>query len=399
MTFKGMELFEYQKKAANKLIESRGYLLAYQMGLGKTIIALEAARLINKTTLVVAPAFMKRTWEKTIEDFFPSIKSIEVVSWNSLKDISQTPHVLIFDESHYMKNPTAIRSKTALKLCSEVHKNFGHVWLLSGTPAKNTSAELWTQFRAINQVKDLTYINFAEKFSKVTSVKYGGKNSRPVKKYYGIQNALELREMYAPFMEVLKTEQVLELPQQIKSYIYNDCSVFSEEDIQSFKLDMDAAAKSEHFSTLKAMQAKMNVKPTISKIKDLLDEFPNKKIVVFTDHLDTADELSRAFECHKITGQVGMDKRSDIIEDFKENSSILVCTVGAAGVGLNLQFANIMIFNDLPWVPGDLAQAEKRIHRIGQTDKCYYFYVLDTGLGALIYKVLVSKIQTLKEIA
>lgn len=399
MTFKGMELFEYQKKAANKLIESRGYLLAYQMGLGKTIIALEAARLIDKTTLVVAPAFMKRTWEKTIEDFFPSIKSIEVISWNNLKSVLKIPHVLIFDESHYMKNPTAIRSKTALKLCSEVHKNFGHVWLLSGTPAKNTSAELWTQFRAVNQVKDLTYMHFAEKFSKVTSVKYGGKNSRPVKKYYGIQNAQELRAMYAPFMEVLKTEQVLELPQQIKSYIYNDCSVFSEEDIKSFKLDMDAAAKSEHFSTLKAMQAKMNVKPTISKVKDLLDEFPNKKIVVFTDHLDTADELSRAFECHKITGQVGMDKRSDIIEDFKENSSILVCTVGAAGVGLNLQFANIMIFNDLPWVPGDLAQAEKRIHRIGQTDKCYYFYVLDTGLGALIYKVLVSKIQTLKEIA
>jgi SNF2 family DNA or RNA helicase len=143
----------------------------------------------------------------------------------------------------------------------------------------------------------------------------------------------------------------------------------------------------------------MNVRHTINKVNDLLNEFVNKKIVVFTDHLDTADELSKAFNCQKITGQVPMNKRNDIIEDFKNNSPVLVCTVGAAGVGLNLQFANIMIFNDLPWVPGDLAQAEKRIHRIGQTDKCYYFYVLDTGLGALIYKVLVSKIQTLKEIA
>lgn len=391
-----IKLFDYQVVAANKLVNSRGYLLAYQMGLGKTIIALEAARIVNAKTIIVVPAFMERTWEKTIEEYFPTILSAQVISWNALSKLKEIPDVLIFDESHYMKNPQTSRSKAALELCKKVHAKLGHVWLLSGTPAKNTSAELWTQFRAVNEVKDLTYTNFADKYSKFSMVKYG--NARPIKKYFGIQNAVELRESYKNFMEVLKTEQVLELPQQIKGYIYNDVSVFKEEDIEKFLLDQDAAKKSEHFSALKALQAKMNVKCTINKVKDLLDEFKTKKIVIFTDHLDTADELSRAFNCNKITGLIAMDKRHSIIEDFKNSSQVLVCTVGAAGVGLNLQFANIMIFNDLPWVPADLAQAEKRIHRIGQRDKCYYFYILDTGLGTLIYKLLQDKIMALKEI-
>jgi SNF2 family DNA or RNA helicase len=57
-----------------------------------------------------------------------------------------------------------------------------------------------------------------------------------------------------------------------------------------------------------------------------------------------------------------------------------------------------MVFNDLPWVPADLQQAEKRIHRIGQQERCFYYYVIDPGMGELIYKTLEAKIKDLEGI-
>lgn len=393
-----MKLFNYQELAVKKLKANKGYLLAYQMGLGKTIIALAAARPLKKKTLVVAPAFMKRTWEKTIQEHFPELlKKTEVISWNTLKG-NEDAEVVIFDESHYMKNPAALRSKAALKLTDSVREKNGYVWCLSGTPAKNTAAELYTQFKAIGQLKDYeSYEQFADEFSNKTFVRYGNM-IKPQVKYQGVKNITKLREIYKPFMEVKKTEEVLELPDQIKSIIYNDVSVFSEDDVKLFESDPAGAKHSEHFSSKKALQAKMNVDTTINKVVEIIENNSKAKIVVFSDHVEPTDLIAKHFDCEKITGATSVLKRDKAIDAFRKYDNVLACTIGAAGVGLNLQFANYMVFNDLPWVPADLWQAEKRIHRIGQSGKCFYYYVLDTGMGDLVYKTLQGKIEQLREI-
>lgn len=391
-----LKLFDFQKSAVEKLIASHGFILAYAMGLGKTIIALFAAHKLKKKTLVVVPAFMRKTWEKTIEAYFPKFKNITVTSWNTLKG-SEEADVLIFDESHYMKNPAAIRSKAALAVAERTREQGGYVWCLSGTPAKNTAAELYTQFKAIGELKDYDYEKFADEFANKQYVRYG-QMIKPQLKYVGVKNVSKLREIYKPFMQVLKTEEVLELPSQIKSLVYNDVSVFSKEDIEQFKLDFAGAKFSEHFSAKKALQAKMNVDTTISKIAEIIDNDSKAKVVAFSDHVETTDLIAKHFDCEKITGSVSMHKREKAIDAFKKYDRVLACTIGAAGVGLNLQFANYMVFNDLSWSAADVQQAEKRIHRIGQEGKCFYFYVVDAGMGELIYKVLQDKIETINQI-
>lgn len=392
-----MKLFSYQESAVKKLKGNKGYLLAYDMGLGKTIIALAAAKSLKKKTLVVAPAFMKKTWEKTILEHFSDIKKIEVISWHSIKGTEEA-EVVIFDESHYMKNPEALRSKAALKITDRVREKNGFVWCLSGTPAKNTAAELFVQFKAMGQLKDYeSYEQFADEFSNKSYVRYGNMY-KPQVKYQGVRNVEKLRTIYSPFMEVLKSSAVLELPQQVKSQVYSDVSVFSEEDLRLYIQDPEGANHNEHFSAKKALQAKMNVETTIAKVAEILENDNKAKVVVFSDHVETTDLIAKQFDCEKITGAVSMHKREKAIDAFKKYDKVLACTIGAAGVGLNLQFANYMVFNDLPWVPADLQQAEKRIHRIGQTERCFYYYVMDSGLGEMIYKTLQEKILQLREI-
>lgn len=388
-----MKLYKFQEKARDYLIQKKCALLAFQMGLGKTFISLAAAEKLGLPTLVICPAFMIKTWEKAISLF--KINDIRIVSWSKI-DLVAIPRVLIVDESHYAKSPSAKRTEEVERLSTHVRVNKnGYVWLLSGTPAKNTAAELYFQLRAVGMKEFDTYEAFADEFSEAYYVKYGRMGSEQ-KKYKGVRNLVKLRKLYEPYMWVMKTEEALELPQQIKKEIISSQSVFKEEDVLLYRSDVDSFMK-KNLSTKKLQQSRMNLKQTKALIADLTEEFD--KIIIFSDHVEPMKELSIDLECGLITGEIPISKRESIIEEFKKTGQFLCCTIGAAGVGLNLQFARCMVFNDLPWVPGDLMQAEKRIHRIGQTECCHYFYILDTGMGELIYAVLQKKIEGIDRIS
>jgi SNF2 family DNA or RNA helicase len=60
-------------------------------------------------------------------------------------------------------------------------------------------------------------------------------------------------------------------------------------------------------------------------------------------------------------------------------------------VGVNLTSCHHMVFNDAPWVPADMAQAEGRIHRIGQSRSCFYYYILASRVDQRIFRTLAAK--------
>jgi SNF2 family DNA or RNA helicase len=79
-------------------------------------------------------------------------------------------------------------------------------------------------------------------------------------------------------------------------------------------------------------------------------------------------------------------------------SVFIVATIGSMSVGVNLQAANYMVFNDYPWVPADLAQAEKRIHRIGQKSNCFYYYIFSSGVDENIFQTILDKLKITREV-
>src|SRR5690606_13323138 len=105
-----------------------------------------------------------------------------------------------------------------------------------------------------------------------------------------------------------------------------------------------------------------------------------RKLIIFTEHRDTLDYLARKIRSlfgkpetvQTIHGGVRRADRRAITEEFTKNPAcqILLAT-DAAGEGLNLQAAHLMVNYDLPWNPNRIEQRFGRIHRIGQTEVCH----------------------------
>lgn len=113
-----------------------------------------------------------------------------------------------------------------------------------------------------------------------------------------------------------------------------------------------------------------------------------EKLIIFTEHKDTlyylqekiSSLLGRAEAVVTIHGGMVRDERRKVEERFKQDKNVLVLiATDAAGEGINLQRAHLMINYDLPWNPNRLEQRFGRIHRIGQTEVCHLWNLVAKG--------------------
>jgi SNF2 family DNA or RNA helicase len=132
-----------------------------------------------------------------------------------------------------------------------------------------------------------------------------------------------------------------------------------------------------------------------------------RKLIIFTEHKDTLNYL-----VERITGLLGnpgavltihggtnRDDRRKAQEEFRNNPDVLVLVAtDAAGEGVNLQNANLMVNYDLPWNPNRLEQRFGRIHRIGQTEVCHLWNLVanETREGE-VFKKLFDKLEIEKK--
>tara|TARA_R110001583_G_scaffold195405_1_gene372886 strand:- start:11805 stop:15344 length:3540 start_codon:yes stop_codon:yes gene_type:complete len=132
-----------------------------------------------------------------------------------------------------------------------------------------------------------------------------------------------------------------------------------------------------------------------------------RKLIIFTEHKDTlnylvariGDMLGNTSAVCTISGGTNRDERRKIQEEFRNNPDVVVLVAtDAAGEGVNLQNANLMVNYDLPWNPNRLEQRFGRIHRIGQTEVCHLWNIVanETREGA-VFQRLFDKIEVEKE--
>lgn len=129
-----------------------------------------------------------------------------------------------------------------------------------------------------------------------------------------------------------------------------------------------------------------------------------RKLIIFTEPRDTLEYLAAKIRTrlgrHEavvvIHGGVGREDRRKAIEGFTHDKTVLVMIANdAAGEGVNLQRAHLMVNYDLPWNPNRLEQRFGRIHRIGQTEVCHLWNLVaaDTREGE-VYGRLLEKLET-----
>ncbi len=132
-----------------------------------------------------------------------------------------------------------------------------------------------------------------------------------------------------------------------------------------------------------------------------------RKLIIFTEHKDTlnylvsriGDMLGNTKAVRTISGSTNRDERRKIQEEFRNDPEVVVLiATDAAGEGVNLQNANLMVNYDLPWNPNRLEQRFGRIHRIGQIEVCHLWNLVanETREGAVFQK-LFEKIEIEKK--
>jgi superfamily II DNA or RNA helicase len=129
-----------------------------------------------------------------------------------------------------------------------------------------------------------------------------------------------------------------------------------------------------------------------------------RKLVVFTEHRDTLNYLrsrittlfGRDEHIVHIDGSLSRKKRRGVEDRFRNDPDVhFLLATDAAGEGINLQRAHLMVNYDLPWNPNRLEQRFGRIHRIGQTEVCHLWNLVanDTREG-YVYERLLRKLET-----
>ncbi len=130
---------------------------------------------------------------------------------------------------------------------------------------------------------------------------------------------------------------------------------------------------------------------------------PHQKLVIFTEHRDTLSYLEsrittllgRKESVAMIHGGMGREARLQAQEAFRHDPEVQVLlATDAAGEGINLQRAHLMVNYDLPWNPNRIEQRFGRIHRIGQTEVCHLWNLVaeETREGD-VYHTLLDKLE------
>jgi SNF2 family DNA or RNA helicase len=137
----------------------------------------------------------------------------------------------------------------------------------------------------------------------------------------------------------------------------------------------------------------------IKHLKECLEA--EEKVVVFAHHHDLVHALQREFPTAAVvTGETPVGSRSLEVDKFQfdPNCHLFIGSIHAAGVGLTLTAAQLVVFAELDWVPGNVSQAEDRLHRIGQRGSVLVQHlVFDDSVDSIMVHTIIEKQEVIEK--
>jgi superfamily II DNA or RNA helicase len=403
----GHQLYPFQYTGVRYAEISGGRcLIGDDMGIGKTIQALAYIALHPELhpVLVCCPANVKYNWLKEaniwvgstytssivdkgtseVEDTDIVIINYDIV--NKQKDtlLARGFNTIICDESHYLKNHMAARTKATLEIADKCES----VLFLSGTAITNRPKELWTTLTTLRPTEWRgKFMEYAKKYCAAYHNGWGWD-------FTGSSNEGELHALLRDFMiRRMKKEVMEELPDKIRQYPHitpNPTMIrkyikTQKETIHSLNSvhNNKSAAALVALTRLRHECGLMKIDAAVDWVVEYLSN-NDRPIIVFTHHKDVLqgikEELEQAHTKKKfkdlidspigievITGDVHAKVRQVIVEKFQAlETDVLLATTPAAKEGLTLTAADTVVFVEREWSPAHEEQAEDRVNRIGQ---------------------------------
>ncbi len=428
-------LREYQKEGfywlAHLYNNGFGGCLADDMGLGKTLQTITLLQYIyanseQKTavnpdgqfslfettqpalpaSLVVVPTSLLHNWKNELKRFAPELKTyiyagnkraktrnlskifrryqIIITSYGTMRNdieyLQEYPfHMIILDESQYIKNPTSLSYQSVMQLSAP------HRLALTGTPIENSLDDLWAQFNFINEGLLGSLSSFRKEFV------------QKIVKEKNEEREEMLKKMISPFLLRRTKEEVTpELPPLLQEIIYCDMTeaqetIYENEKNRIRNTLLEAkehpGSSNNNFIALEGLnklrQLANHPKLVITdytgssgKFEQIIESFEslkasNHKVLIFSSYVShlqlLADKFNKeGWKYAMLTGET--QKREEEINRFTVNEDIhcFFISLKAGSTGLNLTSADYVFIIDPWWNPAAEMQALSRAHRIGQ---------------------------------
>jgi SWI/SNF-related matrix-associated actin-dependent regulator of chromatin subfamily A-like protein 1 len=421
---------EHQKEAVEKLAGSRRFILADDMGLGKTTATIIAALETGaKKILIICPASLKINWQREIENYsdrpvyiaegkkFSTESDFVIVNYDILKNFHDIDpkkkngsilnqsnfDLVILDEAHMISNPQAQRTK----IINHFVKDIKRVWLLTGTPMTSRPMNYYNLLNIIESPVAQNWMAYAIRYCQGYQFMAG---RRKVWNVTGASNLEELRDRTSKQILRRLKEDVLDLPDKIISPVYLRLKSKEYEELMGEYYDWFDNKKDESSSLTVQFSKLMKVRKVIAneKTKQTIEFAENiieqgKKVIIFTNFTDTLQTIYQHFgkQAVYLDGSCSKPHRQNAVDEFQENDKIkvFVGNLKAAGVGLTLTAAEVVIMNDLSFVPAEHAQAEDRAYRYGQKSNVLVYYPLyENTIEGAVYDILNRKKEIIRTV-
>jgi SNF2 family DNA or RNA helicase len=420
-------LYQHQKDFLIKTKDKNSYGMFFEMGTGKTRTALEFMRLrpIDKV-LIVCPKIVFSSWYNEIIKYLKiddihisiitgtktqkkekaSIKAkFYITNYETLLNddlfntlINQDFDGVIFDESHKIKSYKAQITKKSIALSCHIKYRL----CLSGTPITNSKADIFTQSMVIDhgQTFGTSYYSFMSEYydKQNTGFGYVDYTENP-------QKMAVLSQKLKSICSFVKKSDCVDLPEKVR--IYQDVTLskkaqkYYKDILKRVKIILDDSEILTTQKIVEILRLRMITSGFLysynSKEKRQINQISTEKtdatielvsdssqpVVIICNFQAEITNLLKAFSKAKIeasaiygkTSQSEKDKTLSLFQDGKLKAVILQLDAASIGIDGLQNVSSTMIFYSINYRYDSLVQAEDRIHRVGQNNKCTYIYL------------------------
>ncbi|BAZ24438.1 SNF2-related helicase [Kalymmatonema gypsitolerans NIES-4073] len=427
-----------------------GACLADDMGLGKTIqfiaflLHLKEQETLEKPTLLVCPTSVLGNWEREVKKFAPTLKvfqyhgdkrakgkafleaankhDIVITSYSlvqrdvkSLQGVSW--QVIVLDEAQNVKNPEAKQSQAVRQIESTFRI------ALTGTPVENRLQELWSILDFLNP----GYLGNRQFFQRRFAI--------PIEKYGDAASLNQLRSLVQPFiLRRLKSDReiIQDLPEKQEMTVFcgltTDQAALYQKVVEESLAEIEEAEGLQRRGMILALLIKLKQicnHPSHYLKQDTLEQHHSGKLQRLEEMLETAiaggdraliftqfaewGKLLKPYlekqigrETLFLYGSTQKKQREEMVDRFQHDPQgppIMILSLKAGGVGLNLTRANHVFHFDRWWNPAVENQATDRVFRIGQTRNVQVHKFVCTGtLEEKIHDMIESKKQLAEQV-